>query len=114
MRKKQELSSKTLAFLEEEMRIYPKVAYLKAIAEQTGNQKSVSYYENLERDIKEVFNELPDDLQAIVTECFWGKNRHLNWETIGEIYLGFERRKAYEVRYQILEELALKKGMLIR
>lgn len=114
MRKKQELSSETLAFLEEEMRSYPRIGFLKAVAEKRENNKSVDYYNNLEKDINNAFDELQGDLQEIVKECLWGKDRHLDWETIGAVYLGVKRRKAYEIRYQILEELALKKGMLIR
>lgn len=114
MRKKQEISSETLAFLEEQFRSYPQIGFLKAVAEKRDANKSMEYYDTLEKDINNAFECLSEDLQEIVEECFWGKNRHLDWETIGAVYLGVKRRKSYEVRYQILEELALKQGLLIR
>lgn len=114
MNHKQELSREALAFLEEQLRSYPRIKMLKKLAEQMDNEKAMSYYESLKSDIECTVESLSGDLKEIVEECFWGCNRHLDWQTIGAVYLGIKRRKAYEIRYQILEEFAINRGFLIR
>ena len=140
-RKKQELSRKTLARLEEEMRLYPKIPWLKAEALVTAElnhdtdvnwwiqgsrkkseppldelmkkegNKAYQYYDQLAKDIERTVSGLSPDLQKIIHECFWGMNNYLDWTTIGTIYLHVGVRQIYAVRYNILESFAIQRGI---
>ncbi|WP_394204648.1 transcriptional regulator [Lactococcus chungangensis] len=140
-RKKQELSRKTLARLEEEMRMYPKIPRLKAEAlvtaelnrdtdvnwwiqgsrkkseppldelmKKEGN-KAYQYYDQLAKDIERTVSGLSPDLQKIIHECFWGMNSYYDWPTIGTVYLNISYRQIYSVRYGILEQFAMQRGI---
>lgn len=141
-RKKQELSRKTLAGLEEQMRLYPRIPRLKAEAlvaaeiskgfdenwwikgsrkksepplealMRKENNKAYQYYDQLEKDIENTVSGLAPELQKIVRECFWGKNSYYDWSTIGAVYMGVGTRQIYEIRYKILALFALHRGVL--
>lgn len=140
-RKKQELSRKTLARLEEEMRLYPKITRLKAEALVTAElsrdtdenwwikgsrkkseppldelmkkegNKAYQYYDQLAKDIERTVSGLSPDLQKIIHECFWGINSYFDWTTIGQVYLNIGVRQIYAVRYSILESFAVQRGI---
>ena len=140
-RKKQELSRKTLARLEEEMRLYPKITRLKAEALVTAElnrdtdvnwwiqgsrkkseppldelmkkegNKAYQYYDQLAKDIERTVSGLSPDLQKIIRECLWGMNSYYDWGTIGKIYLEVSVGQSYSVRYKILEKFAIQRGI---
>lgn len=140
-RKKQELSRKTLARLEEEMRMYPKIPRLKAEALVTAElnrgtdvnwwiqgsrkkseppldelmkkegNKAYQYYDQLAKDIERTVSGLSPDVQKVVRECFWGMNSYYDWGTIGKRYLGVSIGQSYSVRYKILEKFAMQRGI---
>ena len=140
-RKKQELSRKTLARLEEEMRLYPKIPRLKAEALVTAElnhdtdvnwwiqgsrkkseppldelmkkegNKAYQYYDQLAKDIERTVSGLSPDLQKIIHECFWGINSYYDWGTIGKMYLEVSVGQSYSVRYKILEKFAVQRGI---
>ena len=140
-RKKQELSRKTLARLEEEMRLYPNITRLKAEALVTAElnrdtdvnwwiqgsrkkseppldklmkkegNKAYQYYDQLAKDIERTVSGLSPDLQKIIHECFWGMNSYYDWGTIGKIYLEVSVGQSYSVRYKILEKFAVQRGI---
>lgn len=142
VRKKQELSRKTLSGLEEQMRLYPKIPRLKAEALVTAelsrehdvnwwikgsrkksepplealmrkeNNKAYQYYDQLEKDIDSTMSGLAQELQKLVRECFWGENSYYDWGTIGAVYMGVGVGQAYSIRYKILELFALHRGVL--
>ena len=142
-RKKQELSRKTLARLEEEMRLYPKIPRLKAEALVTAElnrgtdvnwwiqgsrkkseppldelmkkegNKAYQYYDQLAKDIEGTVSGLSPDLQKIIHECSWGMNNYYDWGTIGKIYLEVSVGQSYSVRYKILEKFAVQRGILM-
>ncbi|CEN29355.1 hypothetical protein [Pseudolactococcus piscium] len=140
-RKKQELSRSTLARLEEEMRLYPKIPRLKAEALVTAElsrdhdenwwikgsrkkseppldelmkkegNKAYQYYDQLARDIEFTVSKLTPELGQVIHECFWGMNSYYDWPTIGQVYLHVGYRQIYSVRYEILESFAKQRGI---
>lgn len=140
-RKKQELSRSTLARLEEEMRLYPKIPRLKAEALVTAElsrdhdenwwikgsrkkseppldelmkkegNKAYQYYDQLARDIEITVSKLAPELGQVIHECLWGMNSYYDWTTIGQVYLNVGVRQIYSVRYEILESFAKQRGI---
>ena len=140
-RKKQELSRSTLARLEEEMRLYPKIPRLKAEALVTAElsrehdenwwikgsrkkseppldelmkkegNKAYQYYDQLAKDIEITVSKLTPELSQVIHECFWGMNSYFDWGTIGKIYLEVSVGQAYSVRYKMLEGFAKQRGI---
>ena len=108
-RKKQELSRGTLARLEEEMRLYPKIPRLKAEALVTAElsrehdenwwikgsrkkseppldelmkkegNKAYQYYDQLAKDIEITVSKLTPELGQVIHECLWGMNSYYDW-----------------------------------
>lgn len=138
-RKNQILTRKTLAGLEEQMRLYPEISRLKAEALLTSElsdkhditwwvekdnatkminkkisreNKAYKFYDQLEKDIDSTVSGLAPELQRIIEECFWGENKYYDWSTIGLVYLGVGTRQIYAIRYQILELFALHRGVM--
>ena len=138
-RKNQILTRKTLAGLEEQMRLYPVISRLKAEALLTSElsdkhdttwwvekdnatkminkkisreNKAYKFYDQLEKDIDSTVSGLAPELQRIIKECFWGENKYYDWSTIGLVYLGVGTRQIYAIRYQILELFALHRGVM--
>lgn len=140
-RKKQELSRSTLARLEEEMRLYPKIPRLKAEALVTAElsrehdenwwikgsrkkseppldelmkkegNKAYQYYDQLSKDIEITVSKLTPELGQVIHECLWGMNSYYDWTTIGQVYLNVGVRQIYSVRYEILESFAKQRGI---
>ncbi|MDN5440914.1 MAG: transcriptional regulator [Lactococcus lactis] len=140
-RKKQELSRSTLARLEEEMRLYPKIPRLKAEALVTAElsrehdenwwikgsrkkseppldelmkkegNKAYQYYDQLAKDIEITVSKLTPELGQVIHECLWGMNSYYDWTTIGQVYLNVGVRQIYSVRYEILESFAKQRGI---
>ena len=138
-RKNQILTRKTLAGLEEQMRLYPEISRLKAEALLTSElsdkhditwwvekdnatkminkkisreNKAYKFYDQLEKDFDSTVSGLAPELQRIIEECFWGENKYYDWSTIGLVYLGVGTRQIYAIRYQILELFALHRGVM--
>lgn len=136
-RKNQLLTRKTLAGLEEQIRLYPQISRLKAEALlaaelvnehdptwwinknnksnpviEKENNKAFQFYDQLEKDIDSTVSGLAPELKKIVHECLWGKNYYYDWSTIGLVYLGVGTRQIYAIRYQILELFALHRGVM--
>jgi hypothetical protein len=140
-KQKQKLNRTTLASLEGDMRLYPKIPRIKAEAlvtaelskgidvnwwikgsrkqseppledllKKEGN-KAYQYYDQLGKDIERTVTGLNPELQEIIHECFWGPHSYYDWPTIGSVYLNVGRRQSYSIRYSILEEFAMQRGI---
>ena len=83
---------------------------LDELMKKEGN-KAYQYYDQLAKDIERTVSGLSPDLQKIIHECFWGMNNYLDWTTIGTIYLHVGVRQIYSVRYGILEQFAMQRGI---
>lgn len=139
--KPQELSTATLAWLEEEFRSkpYAKKKMAEAIFAQDWkpedlndwikgqggrsepilngvikkeSNKSYCYYEQLLKDTQNAYNSLSIELQGICDSYLWGQYSYMTWADIADNE-DTTVSKMYRKRYKILEALAKEKGILI-
>lgn len=76
------------------------------------DNKSYIYYSKLYADISRAYENLPEELQALVDKYLWGELNYLSWVEIGkDTYCS--TAGIYKKRYKILEALAIQRGILI-
>lgn len=114
MRKRNAFDRTTNTYLEEQIRSYPELNFQIATAKLLGNENAEDYYNQLKLDIEKTMKVLPDNLQELIEDYFWGDNRNVrDWDTIGYRCL-MSKRNGHAARTQIIEEFAKIRGILIR